>query len=145
VRAGGTLIAAAAPFFSVLFLGRALTFMTVYVWARRNPHVRLSLFGLFTFTAPYLPWVLVGFSMILNHNPTDDILGIVAGHAYYYLEDVFPRISGGSRPLRTPWLLRAAFGEVDIGRARAAPAVTVEHAPVHTPMADAAAEHVHAE
>lgn len=138
-HAGGALIGVSAPFVAVIFLGRALTFTVVYVWARRNPHVRLSLFGIFTFTAPYLPWVLAGFSMLLGHNPTDDFLGIAAGHAYFYLEDVLPRISRGMRPLATPWLLRAAFGEVRLSAAprAATPAVTVERAPMRVDVAPA--------
>ena len=31
--------------------------LQVYVWSKRNPHVHMSFLGLFTFTAPYLPWV----------------------------------------------------------------------------------------
>lgn len=31
------------------------------------------------------------------------------GHAYYFLEDVYPRLSGGRRPLQTPGIIRALF------------------------------------
>ena len=41
------------------FLGSSLAFMMVYVWARRNEDVRMSFLGLFTFRAPFLPWVLL--------------------------------------------------------------------------------------
>ena len=34
----------------------------VYVWGRRHQYVNLSFLGIFTFTAPYLPWVLLAFS-----------------------------------------------------------------------------------
>jgi hypothetical protein len=44
------------PFLNIFFLGFALTFMIVYVWGRRNKHVRMQ-FLFLTFTAPYLPWV----------------------------------------------------------------------------------------
>jgi Derlin-2/3 len=33
----------------------------VYVWSRRNTNVTMSFLGLFNFTAPYLPWVILGF------------------------------------------------------------------------------------
>ena len=103
-----------APFIksrASMFLGPSLTFMVVYVWARRNPYVRLSLFGLFDFTAPYLPWVLLGFSMILGASPVKDLLGIVVGHVYYFFEDVYPRMSHGYRLLATPGILASLFGE----------------------------------
>ncbi len=34
---------------NLLFLGQAFTIMLVYVWARRNPYVRMNFFGLLTF------------------------------------------------------------------------------------------------
>ena len=36
-------------FLNALFLGHALTIMLVYVWARRNPYIRLGFFGLVNF------------------------------------------------------------------------------------------------
>ena len=52
-----------------------------------NPDVRLSFLGLFVFPAPYLPWVLLGFSFLLNNQvPAGDIMGIVVGHGYYFYE-----------------------------------------------------------
>ena len=44
------------------FLGSALAFMMVYVWGRRNEHVRMSFLGLSPFRAPYLRWGLLGWS-----------------------------------------------------------------------------------
>jgi hypothetical protein len=40
----------------------ALCTLQVYVWGRRHQYVNLSFLGIFTFTAPYLPWVLLAFS-----------------------------------------------------------------------------------
>jgi hypothetical protein len=37
-----------------------------------------------------------------------DLLGMAAGHAYYFLEDVYPRMSG-RRLLKTPGFVRALF------------------------------------
>ena len=51
----------------------------VYVWGRRHPYVNLSFLGIFAFTAPYLPWVLLAFSVTLRSNALVDLLGIVAG------------------------------------------------------------------
>lgn len=89
---------------TVMFMAPSLAFMVVYVWSRRNPHVRMSFLGLFTFNAPYLPWVILGFGLLLNQNPIFDVLGIAVGHIYYWLEDVYPTISG-RRLLRTPGFL----------------------------------------
>lgn len=97
----------------ILFLSNSLTFMMVYVWSKRNPHVHMSFLGLFTFTAPYLPWVLLGFSIIVGSSPWVDLLGMCAGHAYYFLEDVYP-IMTGRRLLKTPGFVRALFPEDEV-------------------------------
>ena len=41
--------------------------------------MHLNFLGLFNFTAPYLPWVLLAFSVTLRSNAVVDLLGIVAG------------------------------------------------------------------
>lgn len=111
---GGTLLTLVAPFVNIQFLGSSLTFMMVYVWGRRHQYVNLSFLGIFNFTAPYLPWVLLAFSVVLGSSPVVDLLGMVAGHAYYFLEDVYPRMTG-RRPLKTPSIVKAMFpGEGDI-------------------------------
>ena len=51
-----------APLIRLTFLGSSLTFMLVYVWSRRNRHAQMNFLGLFAFTAPYLPWILLSFS-----------------------------------------------------------------------------------
>jgi Derlin-2/3 len=106
---GAALLTALAPLAGVHFLGSSLTFMMVYMWGRRHPYVQLSFLGVFNFTAPYLPWVLLAFSVMLGSSPVVDLLGVAAGHVYYFLEDVYPRMSGGRRPLKTPGVVRALF------------------------------------
>lgn len=105
---GGALLTALAPFVNIQFLGSSLTFMMVYVWGRRHQYVNLSFLGIFNFTAPYLPWVLLAFSLMLGSSPVVDLMGMAAGHVYYFLEDVYPRMSG-RRPLRTPALVKLLF------------------------------------
>ena len=75
----------------------------------------MSFLGLFQFRAPFLPWVLLGFSVLLGHSPTIDLMGIAAGHVYFYLEDVFPTTPAGRgrRPLKTPRLLKLLVGQFD--------------------------------
>ena len=36
--------------------------------------------------------------------------GMVAGHAYYFLEDVYPRLSG-RRPLKPPSFIKSLFAD----------------------------------
>ena len=64
----------------------------------------MSFLGLFQFHAPFLPWVLLGFSVLLGNSPSVDLMGIGVGHLYYFFDDVFPLTRGGKgrRPLRCP-------------------------------------------
>lgn len=104
-----------APFVNVLFFGSALSFMMVYVWARRNPHARMNFLGVFQFSAPYLPWVLLGFSALVGQSLITDILGIIVGHLYYFLEDVWVALAAARgwrcrRVLHTPRILHLLTG-----------------------------------
>ncbi|XP_008416023.1 derlin-2-like isoform X2 [Poecilia reticulata] len=96
-------------FANIFFLGQAFLTMLVYVWSKRNPLIRMNFFGLLTFQAPLLPWVLMGCSLLLGNPVTADVLGIGVGHLYYFLEDVFPNQPGGRKLLTTPDLLRVMF------------------------------------
>jgi Derlin-2/3 len=95
----------------LMFLGPSLAFVILYIWARRNPNSRMSFLGLFDFDAPYLPWVLMGFGFLIGNSPYNDLLGIVVGHLYYFLADVYPAQTN-RRPLRTPTWLKALCGEL---------------------------------
>ncbi|KAB0406267.1 hypothetical protein E2I00_014312, partial [Balaenoptera physalus] len=91
------------------FRGRTADF----VFIRRNPYVRMNFFGLLNFQAPFLPWVLMGFSLLLGNSIIVDLLGIAVGHIYFFLEDVFPNQPGGIRILKTPSILKAIFDTPD--------------------------------
>ena len=45
--------------------------------------------------------------------------GMIAGHAYYFLEDVYPRMTG-RRPLRTPAIIRSLFADEPVVAVRPA-------------------------
>nr|XP_019938048.1 PREDICTED: derlin-2 isoform X1 [Paralichthys olivaceus] len=106
---GGFLMTIFGTFVSLVFLGQAFTIMLVYIWSRRNPNVRMNFFGLLNFQAPFLPWVLMGFSLLLGNSIIVDLLGIAVGHVYYFLEDVFPNQPGGGRWLKTPSIIKMLF------------------------------------
>ncbi|CAH0390825.1 unnamed protein product [Bemisia tabaci] len=103
---GGISMIFFALFVHLMFLGQAFTIMLVYIWSKRNPYIRLNFFGVLNFQAPYLPWVLLGFSVLLGNTVWVDLMGMAVGHVYYYLEDVFPRQPGGFKVLVTPQFLK---------------------------------------
>lgn len=109
---GAAVMLATAPYTKLYMFGHSLSFMVMYLWAKRNPHLRLSIFGIINCTAPYWPWINVLFAMLMGASPKPDLLGIAVGHVYYFLEDVYPRMSSGNRRwLGAPYPLKALFGE----------------------------------
>jgi Derlin-2/3 len=109
----GTLLTLTAPFVNVLFMGPSLTFAMVYLWSRRNESVSLSFLGLVNFSAPFLPWLLLLFTVLFGASATVDLLGIAVGHVYYFLSDVYPSLTG-CRLLETPRWFAAFFGPADL-------------------------------
>ncbi|XP_075390167.1 derlin-3 [Tenrec ecaudatus] len=103
---GGVLMTLLGLLGGLFFLSQALVAMLVYVWSRRSPSIRVNLFGLLTIQAPFLPWALLGISLLLGNSILVDLLGITVGHVYYFLEDVFPNQPGGKRLLLTPNFLK---------------------------------------
>ncbi|KAF2474152.1 derlin-1.1 [Lindgomyces ingoldianus] len=103
-----TLLLCMAPMLSMAFLGTALSSTLIYIWSRKNPDTMLSFLGLVVFRAPYLPWVLLCFSLIMHGTvPKDEMCGIVVGHIWYFFNDVYPPLHGGHSPLDPPaWWLR---------------------------------------
>ncbi|KAI9855023.1 MAG: hypothetical protein M1824_006467 [Vezdaea acicularis] len=113
-----------SPIISQPFLGSPLSNTLVYIWSRRNPETRLSFLGLVTFTAPYLPWVLMGFSLVVHGTlPRDEMLGIVVGHVWYFFNDVYPPLHNGSRPFDPPMWWRRIWegGEEEVVQTDAPP------------------------
>lgn len=81
----GSLLLLLGPLISppIPFLGSPLAFVMVYIWSRRNRHIRLSLFGVLVITAPYLPFALCAFSWMITGSAgavKGDLLGLAVGH-----------------------------------------------------------------
>lgn len=105
---GASLMCLMDFYVNILFLGHAFTVMLVYIWSRQNEHVLMIFFGIFNIHAPYLPWVLFGFSFALGNTVLVDLLGIAVGHIYFYLETICPD-RFGFRLLKTPRFLERLF------------------------------------
>jgi len=83
-----------SPLFNLPFLSSSLAFVPIYMWSRRHPTTPISLFGLFTISAPYLPLALVIFSWVLSGTwkaAAGDLIGCAVGHVGWFLRDAWPR------------------------------------------------------
>jgi Derlin-2/3 len=109
-----------SPLFNLPFLSSPLAFVPIYFWSRRHPSTHISLFGLVTITAPYLPVALIAFRYmcILSHShpifvdrawlhswiingtwraAAGDLIGCAVGHLGWFIRDVWIReVPGGS-------------------------------------------------
>lgn len=90
------------------FLGPSLSFMILYVWTKKNSERQSNFFG-FNVQALYLPWVLVAFNLLIGNDISMSILGIAAGHIYYFLLYIVPGTYGVTC-IRTPALIMDMFG-----------------------------------
>lgn len=62
----------------------------------------------YSIPAKWFPWALMGIRFLMSGSFADDLIGIVAGHLYFYLTDVLPR-EQQSNPLKTPAFLQRWF------------------------------------
>ena len=121
---GGFLLALAAVpgWLELHFMAESLSFMFIQLWARRNEAARMVIMGVLEVRAPYLPWVLMLFSISLGAEAGEAFAGILTGHTYYFLEDVMPIVNaakgrGRKKLLKTPemmsWLCGGSESEAD--------------------------------
>ncbi|XP_072957193.1 derlin-1.1-like isoform X1 [Typha angustifolia] len=101
------------PMFRYYFLGPSLVFMILYVWSREVPNSLINIMGVVTIRGIYLPWVMLALDLIFNNPLKPDIMGVLAGHLYYFFAVLYP-LSGGKNILKTPlWVYKlvAFWGE----------------------------------
>jgi len=78
-------------------------FSVLYVWSKLVPDLTMQIYG-FPVQSGNLPWVLIAFHLFTGGNPFSDLVGVAAGHTYYYLKHVLPE-SHGYNLLKTPsWI-----------------------------------------
>ena len=82
---------------SAFFLGLqnmsgSVSAMMLYYWSRKNPNIEMSFLDVFHFRSCFLPFFMFMMILLSGYDVTLDLLGIVAGHVYYFLEDVVPRV-----------------------------------------------------
>jgi len=105
---GAVLLLGVTAFMNFPILGMALIMMIIYLWSRKNPNMIMSfMFGI-QFQSFYFPWVLVAFDILLGGFPLVEIVGIIVGHVYFFLDEIYPATSG-VRLLKTPSFMYSLF------------------------------------
>lgn len=89
----------------IYFLLEPMVLSVLYVWCQFNKDVTVSFWFGTQFKAMYLPWVLVGFNMILRGGGINELIGILVGHTYYFVAFQYPQDHGTSPLIKTPQFL----------------------------------------
>eukprot|EP00033_Pygsuia_biforma_P002373 GCRY01002626.1.p1 GENE.GCRY01002626.1~~GCRY01002626.1.p1 ORF type:complete len:263 (+),score=10.72 GCRY01002626.1:95-883(+) len=97
-------------FWGFYFLGTGFIMGLVYIWSKKNPTRIVSFFFGARFQAMYFPFVLLVFNLLMGNSIAIDIAGIVAGHLYYFLDEVLP-LTQNIRLVRTPAFFKNFFTE----------------------------------
>ncbi|RIB18539.1 Der1-like family-domain-containing protein [Gigaspora rosea] len=90
----------------IMLLNQCLVMAIIYLWSQEfRESIVTFIFGI-RFKGSYFPWVLLAFDVLRRGDVMSTAVGIIAGHIYYYLQDLYPG-TGGRRLLNTPqWLYR---------------------------------------
>ena len=79
-----------AYFMDSYYLSEAFSFALLYIWCKRSPFDKVQfLFGLIV-TSGYLPWVIIGYTLITGENIDQQLIGLVSAHLYIVLKDIMP-------------------------------------------------------
>ncbi|KAF7456731.1 putative DER1-like protein [Cryptosporidium felis] len=81
--------------------GSSLIFGIIYYWSKKSPTSLVSLWG-FTLQAYQLPYALLFLDVLTGNSMIDDIIGLLAGHSYFYLRDVIYENNSDNFLSRTP-------------------------------------------
>ncbi|CAO1352894.1 unnamed protein product [Diamesa hyperborea] len=98
-----------AMFSSLPFLMDPMVLSVLYVWCQLNKEVIVSFWFGTRFKAMYLPWVLLGFNLIMSNGSLFAIIGILVGHLYFFLKFTYPQELGGRAFLETPSFIKRYY------------------------------------
>lgn len=76
--------------FGLMLLSGPLLMALVWAWCRTHEDAVLKIY-MFSFKGTMFPWAMVLFHLVLGQSIMDDLIGIAAGHVYYFLNDVVPK------------------------------------------------------
>jgi len=76
------------------YLMDPMVLSVLYVWCQLNKDTIVSFWFGTQFKAMYLPWVLLGFNVIISGRGMMELVGIVVGHLYFFLAMQYPQKFG---------------------------------------------------
>jgi Der1-like family len=83
--------------------GPALLMAIMHVWGRHSPTLTVRMYGFISIPAKYLSLAILALDLILTGGfDITAVVGLVAGHAYYFLDSVYPTMPSGKQMIFTP-------------------------------------------
>ena len=82
-----------------------------YTFSQDNKNKKVSFF-IISFQAVYLPWAILGLTLVLG-GPDAALqqgTGLIAAHLYDFLTRLWPTFGGGRNYIRTPSIVQKWFG-----------------------------------
>ena len=74
------------------FLSHCISSMMLYIWVRKNPNIPFNFFGVFQLRSCFLPYFMMGLTVLSGYDATMEVIGNLVGHIFYYLTVVVPLI-----------------------------------------------------
>jgi Derlin-2/3 len=93
----------------------SLVYTLIYIWSRNFPDSVVKILGLVSVQSFYLPFAFLAVEMLFDKSPIPGAIGIVVGHVYWFLKELYPA-SSGRNLLPTPrWLQNFTFQKLGLG------------------------------
>jgi len=96
-------------FMNMMVLMDPIVMSVLYIWCNLNKDTIVSFWFGTQFRAMYLPWVLFLFNMVISGGGTQELIGIIVGHIYFFLKFQYPQQYGGASLISTPQFLLNYF------------------------------------
>jgi Derlin-2/3 len=94
---------ACSPVIPVFAGGRAILMAVMHLWGRHSPNLTVKLYGIVAVPAKYLSLATVGLELVLSGSiDFTSVIGLVAGHIYYFLDSVYPTMPNGKNLIVVP-------------------------------------------
>jgi Derlin-2/3 len=77
----------------------------IYVYSQANPNSIVNFMFGFQIKSQMFPFVLCLYDMLVGGNVMLDVIGIIVGHAYHFLENVYPSLNNDAKILQAPEFL----------------------------------------
>lgn len=103
----------AAALLGMRLVAFAFVMSLCWIFCKRNPSFSMNIY-VFNFSANMFPWALMVFHLVMGMNIIDDIVGIVAGHAFLFAHDVLP-VTHNITIITTPKFLLSYFPPEKLG------------------------------